>query len=289
MKEFDVNQGHGDHNDCVRDGDSDDLLSTWIPKAITEGSVIGDSKGAIECDLGEGMPKKMRMQLFGDAKSSLRMALLLAVKESGNESTLVSAYPEFDGCEVKVKLTEIHEWADGVEATLEGEMLGEAARPVAFFDTRYALRKGEYEIGKTYTFRLAAFGYNAQVLPEKDREFRFEGKDAVEHRRRCGEEQEYDESGNPRPVIFRLEEMVAYLPRFGAYPDDAEFQSPVFGDVEEISAFGTSFYRINIGIACEGEDVVVPLIVRKSCFKEVPKSHDPVRGFLWLQGYCVEG
>ena len=73
-----------------------------------------------------------------------------------------------------------------------------------FFDTRYALCKGKYEIGKTYKFRLAAFAYDAQVLPDKDREFR------------------------------------------------------------------------------------IPMIARKSLFDAVPETDDPVRGMLWLQGYCAE-
>ena len=90
------------------------------------------------------------------------------------------------------------------EATIEGEILGEAARQMAFFDTRYALCKGKYEIGKTYKFRLAAFAYDAQVLPDKDREFR------------------------------------------------------------------------------------IPMIARKSLFDVVPETDDPVRGMLWLQGYCAE-
>lgn len=289
-REFDVNQGHGDHNDCLCEpGKSQEFFATWIPKSISDGELIGATASPVSCDFGKDMPSKMPILLLGNKKSPLRLEILLAVNEKGNRNTLVSVYPECDGAEVKVRLTAIHEWAAGVEATLEGEVLGEVAREIAFFDTRYALNKGRYEVGKTYVFRLAAFAYAAGVLPEKDREFRFEGEKAVEHRKRCGEEQEYDENGNPKPVIFRMDSMVAYLPKWGPYPDDAEFQSPVFGEVASLSAFDSEFYKFDIAIAREGDDdVVIPMVARKSMFKEMPKANDPVRGALWLQGYCPD-
>ena len=288
--DFDVNQGHGDHNDCLCEpGKSQEFLTTWIPKSISDGELIGATANPVACDFGKDMPNKMPILFLGDKKSHLRLEIMLAVNEKGKQNTLVSVYPEYDGTEVKVRLTAIHEWAAGVEATLEGEILGEAAREIAFFDTRYALNKGRYEVGNTYVFRLAAFAYTAVVLPEKYREFRFEGEKVVEHRKRCGQEQEYDENGNPKPVIFRIDEMVAYLPKWGPYPDDAEFQSPVFGEVALLSAFDSEFYKFNIAIAREGEDdVLIPMVARKSMFQELPKTNDPVRGVLWLQGYCPD-
>ena len=288
-EEFDINQGHGDHNACLYEsGGEREFLANWIPRSIAEGEVIGGTKQAIPCDFGERMSKEMPMLYLGDAKHSLRFGILLAVNEVGKENTLVSAYPEYDGAKVDVKITKVHEWAAGVEASLEGEVLGESARQIAFFDTRYALHKGKYEIGKTYAFRLSAFAYNAEVVPEKDREFRFEGEKAVEHRKRCGMEQEYEKDGSPKPVVFRMEGMVAYFQKSEAYPDDAEFQSPVFGEIETIAAFDTEFCKINIAIARDADDVVIPLVARKSLFQVEPKTKDPVRGVLWLQGYCVD-
>lgn len=288
-KEFDVNQGHGDHIDCLCEpGTRKEFLATWLPTSVSNGEHLGATDNPVACDFGEDMPNEMPILLLGDKKLPLRLELLLAVNEKGKEDTVESAYPEYDGAEVKVKLTAIHEWAAGVEATLEGEVLGEAEREIAFFDTRYALNKGRYEIGKTYVFRLAAFAYTAEVLPEKDRELRFEGEEAVERRKRLGQEPEYDESGKPKPVIIRMDRMVGYLPEWGPYPDDAEFQSPVFGEVSSFPAFSSEFYKFDISIARgdDGEDVVVPMIARKSMFQEAPKTNDPVRGVLWLQGYC---
>lgn len=288
-EEFDVNQGHGDHIDCVREpGAGEVFLANWLPKSITEGDLIRATKAPIACDFGDEMPKEMPMLYLGDTKQPIRLGILLAVNEAGKQNTLVSAYPEYDGVEVEVRITEIHEWAAGVEATLVGKVLGEAARQIAFFDTRYAFNKGRYEVGETYMFRLSAFAYNAQVVPEGEREFRLEGDKAVEHRKRCGMEQEYEKDGSPKPVVFRMEGMVACFPKWGPYPDDVEFQSPAFGEIETFSAFGTDFYKLNIAIARDDEDVVIPLVARKSLFSEAPKNNDPVRGMLWLQGYCTD-
>lgn len=288
--EFDANQGHGNHNDCLCEPDATrEFISSWVPKTISEGELIASTEKPIACELGDDVPKEFSFAFVGDKKSPLRLQTVLAISPDGKKNMLASAYPEYDGEEVLVKITRIHEWAAGYEATIEGEILGEEAREMAFFDTRYALCKGKYEVGKTYKFRLAAFAYDAQVLPEKDREFRFEGDDAVKHRERCGMEQEYEEDGSPKPVIFRMEKMVAYLPKWGPYPDDAEFQSPAFGTVEEIKAFDTSFYKFNVSIAREEEDVIIPIIARKSFFEVKPNTDDPIRGMLWLQGYCVDG
>ena len=288
-KEFDVNQGHGDHNDCLCEPEkNNEFLANWIPRSIAEGAVIGGTKQAIACDFGERLPKAMPMLYLGDVKHPQRLVILLAVNEAGKRNTLVSVYPECDGAEVEVRLTSIHEWAAGVEATLEGTVLGEAERQIAFFDTRYALHKGTYRIGETYTFRLAAFAYNAQVVPKPEREFRMTGEEAARRRAAMGQKPEFEKDGSVKPLVFTMDQMVAFLQSSAAYPDDAEFQSPVFAPVREVKGFDTSFYRLEIAIAREDSDIVVPLIARQSLFATKPRKGDPIRGHLWLQGRLAE-
>ena len=288
-KEFDVNQGHGDHNDCLCEpGRGKEFLANWIPRSIAEGGLIGGTKQAVACDFGERMPKSMPMLYIGDMKHPQRLALLLAVNEAGKKNTLVSAYPECDGAAVEVKITAIHEWAAGVEATLEGTVLGEAERQIAFFDTRYALHKGTYRIGETYTFRLSAFAYNAEVVPKPEREFRMLGEEAAKRRVAMGQKPEFEKDGSVKPLIFRIDEMVAFFQSSAAYPDDAEFQSPVFKPVRSLMMCDTPFYRVEIAIAREDSDVIVPLLVKQSFFPVKPRKGDPIRGHLWLQGYCLD-
>ena len=288
-EEFDANQGHGDHNDCLcESGKGEEFLANWIPRSIAEGGLIGGTKQAVACDFGERLPKAMPMLYIGDMKHPQRLVILLAVNEAGKKNTLVSAYPECDGAEVEVKLTSIHEWAAGVEATLEGTVLGEAERQIAFFDTRYALHKGTYRIGETYTFRLAAFAYNAKVVPKPEREFSMVGEEAAKRREALGQKPEFEKDGSVKPLVFRMDEMVAFFQSSAAYPDDAEFQSLVFKPVKAFKRFDTSFYQLDIAIARDDRDVVVPLIAKQSLFSTKPRKKEPIRGHLWLQGYLAD-
>ena len=233
------------------------------------------------------MPEQMKFIAIGKERDPVRLNALIAVIEEGKSSTVVSGYPECDGAEVRVKLTAIHEWAAGVEATLEGTVLGEAERQIAFFDTRYALHKGAYRIGGTYTFRLAAFAYDAEVVPKPEREFRMVGEEAAKRRKTLGQEPEFEKDGSVKPLVFRMDQMVAFFQPSVAYPDDAEFQSPVFKSVKALTMCDTSFYRLEIAIAREDSDIIVPLLAKQSLFPVKPRMGDPIRGHLWLQGYCV--
>ena len=234
------------------------------------------------------MPQRMRFIAIGNEREPVRLNALIAVVEEGKQNNMVSAYPECDGAEVRVKLTKIHEWAAGVEATLEGMVLGEAERQIAFFDTRYALHKGTYRIGETYTFRLSAFAYNAEVVPNPAREFRMFGEEAAKRRAAMGQKPEFEKDGSVKPLIFRMDQMVAFFQSSAAYPDDAECQSPVFKPVKSLTMCDTPFYRLEIAIAREDSDVIVPLLVKQSFFPVKPRKGDPIRGHLWLQGYCLD-
>ena len=132
--EFDVNQGHGNHIDCVCEpGTVEEFISSWMPKSISEGEFIAGTEKPIKCDIGDGEPKEAPIVFLGNKRSPLRLQVVLAIDVDGEKNMVVSAYPEYDGAEVLVKITKIHEWAAGFEATIEGEILGEAAREMAFF------------------------------------------------------------------------------------------------------------------------------------------------------------
>ena len=137
-------------------------------------------------------------------------------------------------------------------------------------------------------FRLAAFAYNSEVVPKPEREFRMLGEEAAKRRAAMGQNPEFEKDGSVKPLIFRMDQMVAFFQSSAAYPDDAEFQSPVFKPVKALKSFDTSFYRLEIAIAREDSDIVVPLIAKQSFFSGKPQKGDPIRGHMWLQGYCVD-
>ena len=289
IEKFDADQGHGNHIDTISSCETtEQFICTWLRKSVQEGDVLWGTKSPICCSFGEEMPQRMRFIAIGNEREPVRLNALIAVVEEGKQNNMVSAYPECDGAEVRVKLTKIHEWAAGVEATLEGTVLGEAERQIAFFDTRYALHKGTYRIGETYTFRLAAFAYNAEVVPRPEREFRMVGEEAAKRRAAMGQKPEFEKDGSVKPLVFRMDQMVAFFQSSAAYPDDAEFQSPVFKPVKTLTMCDTPLYRLEIAIAREDSDVIVPLLVKQSFFPVKPRKGDPIRGHLWLQGYCLD-
>ena len=289
QEKFDADQGHGNHIDTISSCETtEQFICSWLRKSVQEGDLLWGTKSPISCSFGSEMPERMKFIAIGSGRESVRLNALIAVVEEGTHNNLVSAYPECDGAEVEVKITAVHEWAAGVEATLEGAVLGEAERQIAFFDTRYALHKGNYRIGETYTFRLAAFAYNAQVVPKPEREFRMTGEEAAKRRAAMGQKPEFEKDGSVKPLVFRMDQMVAFFQSSAAYPDDAEFQSPVFKPVKALTMCDTPFYRLEIAIAREDSDVVVPLIAKQSFFSVKPRKGDPIRGHLWLQGYCLD-
>ena len=283
---FDAEQGHGDHLDSILDGiDIQDFLQT-VPNLVNNAGVICKTAGKIKCNFGENYPPEIEFALLGDTENSGRVSFLLGCEINNERHELLSFYPEYDGAEIEMKLTAIHEWANGVEATLEGSMLN-GERKIAFFDTRYCINKGKYRIGENYLFKVSAFSYNnIEIL--KDPSFKFEGDAAVDFLRKTGENVEYEADGSVKPIVFHTDKMVAFLQTSGEYPHLAEFQSPIFSS-EEKQLFNGIFYKLDIAIAQDNneEQIIIPLIAKKSLFKEVPKENNPLRGMLWMQGYCT--
>ena len=295
-KQFDVYQGHGGHNKCL-DGYENitDFWSEYLPKTIQEGGILAQTERKVtmtdldEEDVSkEGAQIQVHAALLGNEESP-RLVALIAMNEAAKTNQLVSCYPEYDGAEVQVRLTEIHEWAGSLEATLEGETQGTVVRPISFFDTRYAFNKHRYQVGEVYTFKLAAFGYRAEVLTEAQRTFSFEGEKAVQFLERCGKTPELNDDGSVKPVIFHLDELVALFQSSVACPDDAEFQSPILSEVETFEKFGGAFKRFEIAIAREDDDLVkVPMVIKTKALTGEAKQGDPICGMLWLQGYFAE-
>ena len=290
-EEFDVYQGHGDHIGCIsNDAKASVFVVQRLPKIVRTGDLVLTTPKPVSNALGEGFPKKTTVFLISNKSGPLRVLAMIAATKEARQNEAISAYPECDGAEVEVRLTAIHEWANGIEATLEGTVLGEA-RDVAFFDTRYPLRKGFYKIGETYTFRLAAFAYSARFLDDKEKCLRMVGKEAEDWYERVGKAMdwnvEFDEEGHIKPIEIRLDGAVAFFCGPVAYPDDCEFQSPSFGEGETLHEFDIDFFKLNICIARNENDVVVPLIVKKSILGRLPNADETIRGRCWLQGYCV--
>ena len=282
---FDVNQGHGNHNDAIF-GDDSEWMSTILPECIQKGSVAWGAK-AVANRLGGDFQPEIPVVAINCPKGDIVLSLLLGVAEKNRRNVLLSAYPECNGEEVEFLLQEVHEYSAGVEAVLSGRILGDQ-RDLSFFDTRYALNKHLYKTGEKYRFRLSAVAYDADVL--QDREIIYKGDKAAELRQKMGLKPETEKDGSVKPLVFDMGRMVATFQSSEAYPDDTEFQSPAFG-IAERETFGIPFYRIRIAIALDehtGETIRIPLYARADLFSTKPRRNDPIRGHFWMQGRLCE-
>ena len=281
---FDAEQGHGNRLDSIAYEGEEERILSLIPDMLQKATVLTGTAEELPCSLGEDYPDRLKFVMLADNEGPLHLNMLIGCSVHGTHHELLSFYPELIGNEIPVVLTAIHEWSNGVEATLEGTFC-DGERNIAFFDTRYIARKGKYEIGKTCRFRLAALAETCEIL--KERTFSFEGRQAVDFRAKLGEEAEYDENGNVKPVVFDLSEMVAFLQSSVAYPHVAEFQSPA-AEVEVLNAWDREYYSIGINIGGEDRDAVrIPLLAKKTFFGATPQPGDPIRGVALVIGYAV--
>lgn len=212
----------------------------------------------------------------------------LATYEGGQGDIVFQSYfPVYDaGTEVEVTLTAIHQWENGIEATLEGTLLG-GEREIAFYDTRYALCKEAYKIGETYLFKLAGFAHRIEVLKGTKVKLSPEATEML--CRASGKKLKYDADGNVVSMSVESKDMVAFAGRGGECPEDHEFQSSIRG-FEQTSRRTDKHHVLKIACARgdDGTEVEIPLIVNPDLLGRTwPKVGQCVRGVLWMQGHCV--
>lgn len=280
---FDVDQGHGDHMGCITyDGEREEMIG-MLPSMLKRAKMIVAPGAEIPCNLSEGYPARLQCAMLSDTEDTLHLNMLIGCNINGERNELMSFYPEVNGTTIPVTLTAIHEWKNGLEATLEGTICG-GEHHIAFFDTRYIVHKGKYEIGECYDFHLSALADQCEVLENPT--FKMEGQDAVDFKAKMGEKPEYDENGNVSPLVFDMSEMVAFFQHWTAYPHVAEFQSPAIS-VSMLEAWGREYYSIEIAIAHDdnGNDICVPLIAKKTFFGKPLRPRTPIRGIVYLFGY----
>lgn len=201
--------------------------------------------------------------------------------------TFRSYFPVYDdGAEVAVRITAIHEWKNGMEATMEGLML-DGSREIIFYDTRYAMCKCFYKIGETYLFKLAGLAHCVEILKNTKEKLSPQATEMM--CRQTGRPLKRDSEGNVIPMSIDTKNMVAFVSRGREYPDDHEFQSTI-REIGETRQRTDKHYVFRIACA-RGEDdkeIEIPLIVKPDLLgRAYPKVGQCVRGILWMQGHCV--
>jgi len=272
-------EGHGDHWDAVIPGSEEKFMDA-LRKSIEGGNLVGSKNGS---HLISYIEKNKN-----NDDSPVTVKIVLINKDDGAE--LISGYPcATNGAYVHVKIEKINEWENGLEATIEGET--DSGNLISFFDTDYSLHKDEYKEGESYWFSLAGIVYSAEVLEKGAADFEFTGQQAIDFKAKTGEEPDYDEEGNVKPVHFSLDNLVAFFPK--ECPDDAEFQSPLEGTKKVTKFFGTkliSGYKITIyrnQSEEESDDIQIPVIIAQENLEGKPREKKACRGMLWMHGHVV--
>ena len=275
-------RGHGSHWSIF--GDLEELLPVLLPQLFKISKPSDHGKMSIAV---EGTPKQSR-DLLGLRydEGILSITTIFVPCPELNKNFFLSTYPCcYNGTLfTKAKIDKVIKWSSGYEAAVEVSL--ETGHSMTFFAIDYYAHSDMYKKGKEIDIRLSAFAYTAEIIKEEELNFEFTGQQAVDFLAKSGQEPEYDENGNIEPVRFCMDELVALLPRDGAYADDADFQSPV-RNVYSKKFLGQSFYSIDIMIGRD-PDISVPLYAPKSIFESKPKKNDSIRGVLWLQGCLNE-
>lgn len=269
-------QGHGNHWECVEE--MENVLQMVLPSIVQEGTTVETAEVIANCFENE-TPSTTKIFSITD-ESEITAKILIATNQEKQTNEVISGYPFIQSKNsIKLKIIEINEWENLIEAVITGET--EDEQTISFFDTKYFLHKESYKIGEIYDFSVFALGYDIEIL--KENSFSFKGQDAIDWIAKSGQEPTYDEQGNVEPVVFYLNELVAFLPTNDNYPDDVEFQSPIYS-IDTIKAFDKDFYKVRITIFRD-PDIEIDLYAKADFFDEMPKINDSIRGIIWLQGH----
>lgn len=271
-------QGHGNHWECVED--INNVLQNILPSIVQEGTKVETSEIFADCFENEN-PSQTKIFSITDERE-LTAKILIATNPKKQTNEVVSGYPFIQSKNhIRLTITKINEWQNLFEAVITGKT--ESGDSISFFDTNYFLHKESYVIGEAFDFSVSALGYDIETL--KENSFSFKGQEAIDWLAKSGQEPNYDEEGNVDPVVFYLNELVAFLPINENYPDDMQFQSPI-KKIKTIQAFDKTFYKISITIFRD-PDIEINLYAKKDFFENKPKINDAILGVIWLQGYKI--
>ena len=177
-----------------------------------------------------------RKELTADKVRALPKAFQIEMTHRFN-----AFYPECDGEVIPMRLVRIHEWTEGLEATLFCSGVDGDKRNYAFYDTRYALNKGRYQIGKVYGFMLSALMYQVETRKQDW------GESWLRHSKWAA--------------------MMVNLPPHAGYGENAHVCSDVSAVEAQFTRHGVDFYKLQL------EVTPAPVYVKKELVDDI----DPIR------------
>lgn len=273
--EKELYQNHGDHIEAIMS--TSIFMKNYLQKTISDSKVFKKIRTEVNAEDIDGKRTDVFSLVSGD--DDMAMLTLLAYSPKSRTNFFISIYPTLRGRNILVKIEEVIEWDNKLEATV---ICSVGDFEFAFFATDYYANKRAYCVGDTLSIEIAALGCKVE---EAGRGFSFEGQKAIDWLAKIGKKPTYNPDGNVEPIHFNTEKLVAFLNHDEKCPDEAEFQSPVYS-IQSNVLLGVDFYTTKIALhKDEDDEITIPLYFRKD-FIPLLQERTPIRGWLWVTG-CI--
>ncbi len=274
--------GHGDHWEAILE--KVDRIADIIPKIITQGKLIPlTEKPKQDKETHQNEKSFVGIEYGTD---SLRGLSIIERDPTQQENSVATAYPFVrDGVAHDMEVTAINANMEFCEATLH--CIDRKGVELSFFEPLYFMNRETLEVGRKYTFSMAAIAYSLSKLEDTELIIT-EGPSVEMERERILKEDPNADVSHVNSVKFHLGELRSLLPHEDA-SGDAEFQT-VVEEVEYFDFDGIEICRMpvtfNLG---DDRDVKLNLHASESVLMGYrPRIGDSIRGTLWLQGYAVK-
>jgi hypothetical protein len=273
-------QTHGDHHAPFVD---DDELMNFVKDMLQDSSVYCVKQTDVTFDNN----RKLNTQVFCSNYANydeiypdeIEYRSMSAVNKEEKHLEFITCFPYLEGVPTVVTILEVLEWDNQVEATIKCRFEnGDESFDFHFFATDYLYHKDRYKIGKEIEIGLAASCGNAKVASKG---FDFEGQKAIDFLSKLGEEPDYDDNGNVKPLHFSTEKMVMYMANDEKCPDMGTFQSPTDEYKYREGLFNGGHFCIDTITLNTATNLKVPLYYNDDCGNT---QGEGITGWLWLTG-----
>lgn len=282
--------GEQEHAEINEDENDKNEFYDWTVKTILEGKRgLGNEVILDDPNSKYGKKTKYYYQITYNEKAGLRTMVYL----EDEKVNILTSTPIFDTSRrYYIIIDDVYVFENGAEAVIRAHFFDDENFKITFYDTSYLENKDRYFVGCTYCFDLYAMAYQARIVPEDERSFTIEGENAVKFKNNIGEEPEYDENGNPLPVVIQAGNMHSFLQIKENSPADAEFRSPIKAIYDDVDFLGKKVYEVEIEMPYhdddkDGENHPLSVFISGepgNNFTERPVVGDPIHGISIIYG-----
>ena len=193
-------QNHGDHLDGIMDAEK--FMKEHLQQVISQSIIWQKSHTNFSSDTMDNELADVISLYYGTTDIGMLTTIASNPKEATNE--FASIYPVMKGQTYRVKIERVIEWFNHIEATIICS-IGEF--DFAFFAIDYYKNKSYYVEGQELEIDLSTLGMKVRA---GQKGFDFTGQQAIDFKAKTGEEPEYDENGEVKPIHFDLTNLVAF-------------------------------------------------------------------------------